>query len=318
LIIRVVPPANYSIPDGQDNTLPSQSISIQDFFEQDWVNAPGARPEILYLRRRKGDSQGTNGVGQTGKKAESHVAFPGGRMEDGDEDGLYTGKQTTLFSNTVCSIGMTLTYCPAMRQTWEEIGLDLAERSFTCIGQLDDREITTSLGKRLLMVLSPYVFLQLVPQTQPTDPPPETTLHWTPLSSLINTKPAWSTVDVDISSRLAPRDSIVRSLIQILVGSMRFDAIVLNGREYPRGVGYKKRDGFNFATLESSSEKYDPYKKDKREGNKNDDELRLWGLTLGMTMDFMSHMKMHFQPSGLSSPDGYLGGEMATMAASMT
>ena len=44
----------------------------------------------------------------------------------------------------------------AMRQTWEEIGLDLAERDFTCVGQLDDREITTSLGKRLLMILSPF------------------------------------------------------------------------------------------------------------------------------------------------------------------
>lgn len=44
----------------------------------------------------------------------------------------------------------------AMRQTWEEIGLDLAESSWTCVGQLDDREITTSLGKRLLMVLSPF------------------------------------------------------------------------------------------------------------------------------------------------------------------
>ena len=43
-----------------------------------------------------------------------------------------------------------------MRQTWEEIGLDLAEKDFTCIGQLDDREITTSLGKRLLMILSPF------------------------------------------------------------------------------------------------------------------------------------------------------------------
>lgn len=43
-----------------------------------------------------------------------------------------------------------------MRQTWEEIGLDLAEREYTCIGQLDDREITTSLGKRLLMILSPF------------------------------------------------------------------------------------------------------------------------------------------------------------------
>jgi hypothetical protein len=44
----------------------------------------------------------------------------------------------------------------AMRQTWEEIGLDLAERDFVCVGQLDDREITTSLGKRLLMILSPF------------------------------------------------------------------------------------------------------------------------------------------------------------------
>lgn len=43
-----------------------------------------------------------------------------------------------------------------MRQTWEEIGLDLAEKEFTCVGQLDDREITTSLGKRLLMILSPF------------------------------------------------------------------------------------------------------------------------------------------------------------------
>ena len=47
-------------------------------------------------------------------------------------------------------------FYPAMRQTWEEIGLDLAESDFTCVGQLDDREITTSLGKRLLMILSPF------------------------------------------------------------------------------------------------------------------------------------------------------------------
>lgn len=44
----------------------------------------------------------------------------------------------------------------AMRQTWEEIGVDLAEKDFMLIGQLDDREITTSLGKRLLMILSPF------------------------------------------------------------------------------------------------------------------------------------------------------------------
>ena len=54
------------------------------------------------------------------------VAFPGGRMEADDEDGLFT----------------------AMRHTWEEIGIDLAENDYVSIGQLDDREITTSLGKR--------------------------------------------------------------------------------------------------------------------------------------------------------------------------
>jgi 8-oxo-dGTP pyrophosphatase MutT (NUDIX family) len=43
-----------------------------------------------------------------------------------------------------------------MRETWEEVGLDLAERDYVYVGQLDDREITTSLGKRLLMILSPH------------------------------------------------------------------------------------------------------------------------------------------------------------------
>ena len=73
-----------------------------------------------------------------------------------------------------------------MRQTWEEIGLDLAEKHFLWVGQLDDREITTSLSKRFLMVLS--VYLQLVPDEQPVDRPPEKTLHWTPLAEAT---PAW-------------------------------------------------------------------------------------------------------------------------------
>jgi 8-oxo-dGTP pyrophosphatase MutT (NUDIX family) len=50
----------------------------------------------------------------------------------------------------------------AMRHTWEETGLDLQEKDYLCIGQLDDREITTSLGKRLLMILSPFGWSRLV------------------------------------------------------------------------------------------------------------------------------------------------------------
>lgn len=50
-----------------------------------------------------------------------------------------------------------------MRQTWEEVGIDLAETDYICVGQLDDREITTSLGKRLLMVLSPFGMIYVSP-----------------------------------------------------------------------------------------------------------------------------------------------------------
>jgi hypothetical protein len=50
-----------------------------------------------------------------------------------------------------------------------------------------------------------------------------------------------------------------------------------------------------------------------------EEELRLWGLTLGMTLDLVGHMKMPFplQPSALPSPDGFIGAEMV-LAPSMT
>lgn len=145
----------------------------------------------------------------------------GGRTESDDENGMYT----------------------AMRQTWEEIGLDLAEPAYLPIGQLDDREITTSLGKRLLMILSPFIFLQLTPQTTSVDPAAGTTLHWVPLTELVpdiltartangqgknkkgkgkhhelrEPRPRWSSVTVDASSRLASRHSpILRLLIKAL------------------------------------------------------------------------------------------------------
>ncbi len=69
-----------------------------------------ARPRILYIKR----------AARIGDNWSAHVAFPGGRKEEGDENGLYT----------------------AMRETWEEVGIDLAEKEFACVGQLDDREIT--------------------------------------------------------------------------------------------------------------------------------------------------------------------------------
>jgi len=166
-----------------------------------------------------------------------------------------------------------------MRQTWEEIGIDLAESIYTCVGQLDDREITTSLGKRLLMILSPYVFVQLTPHAPPPDPIPTTTLHWTPLASLVSPhlSPKWSTVTVDAASRLAPKhSSILRVLVRVLVGSMEFPAILLDPSRNPSAsiVQQKTNDG-----LEQDRHPIPRLK-----------HLKLWGLSLGMTLDLMSYM----------------------------
>lgn len=168
-----------------------------------------------------------------------------------------------------------------MRQTWEEIGIDLAERQYTCIGQLDDREITTSLGKRLLMVLSPFVFLQVTPEAPLADPVPSTTLHWTPLTSLVSpyTPPKWSTVTVDAASRIAPKHSIaLRLLVRLLIGSMQFPAILLD------------TSSSSPLTDSKSAKKHDILEKGISPSPQPPQNLKLWGLSLGMMLDLMSYM----------------------------
>ncbi|KAI0274868.1 hypothetical protein BC834DRAFT_850061 [Gloeopeniophorella convolvens] len=271
LIIRVVPPPHLSLPP----KLAAQP-SLADFFDLDWVKHPAARPEILFVRRDKPDT-----VESHANTRDAHVAFPGGRTEEGDEGSLYT----------------------AMRQTWEEIGLDLAESDYTCVGQLDDREITTSLGKRLLMVLSPFVFLQLSPNETPVEPVPETTLHWVPLNSLYperrgsNTvsQPLWSTVTVDTASRLAPRHShVLRLIMRVLVGSMQFPALVLShaapgtttflAEKSVRRSLEAEAGTLNPALHPTSASLY------PRGNGVGPQALKLWGLSLGMTLDLLSYM----------------------------
>ncbi|KAH7914486.1 hypothetical protein BJ138DRAFT_385525 [Hygrophoropsis aurantiaca] len=299
LVIRVVP-SPTSGPFPSDAPIPT----LSEFFELDWAKDPTARAEILFLRREgSGSSDGVPGsnvlknpgasdANPKGKgKPEANVAFPGGRMEEGDEGGLYT----------------------AMRQTWEEIGLDLAERDFTCIGQLDDREITTSLGKRLLMILSPFVFLQLTPHQIHTDPALGTSIHWTPLATLVGavfpgrvsgemeSKARWSSVTVDAASRLTPRHAaILKVLVRVLVGSMQFPAILLDlsvlddhslaSTSSPKSSALSKDAAYSSLTQDilekgmPSGQKQNKKKKGERH------QLKLWGLSLGMTLDLLANM----------------------------
>jgi hypothetical protein len=117
------------------------------------------------------------------------------------------------------------------------------------------------------------VFLHLSPNDPKLEPPieeSEASLHWVPLSALLSPRPTWSFVTVDISSRLAPRHNILRTAVRILVGNMRFRALVLTRDDLEEvddlhRLQVKKREAIPLSQGQT-------------------EELKVWGLTLGMTL----------------------------------
>ncbi|KAJ3156101.1 hypothetical protein HDU86_004069 [Geranomyces michiganensis] len=94
----------------------------------------------------------------------SQMAFPGGKADPHETD-----QQA------------------AERECIEEIGLDLTSAEYTCLGALDDRNVTPAASTKAVLVLSPYVYLQLVPVTPPLILLPEeiASIHWIPLSFFV-------------------------------------------------------------------------------------------------------------------------------------
>ncbi|GAA5987533.1 hypothetical protein JCM10908_001995 [Rhodotorula pacifica] len=226
---------------------PSVLEQLEQFFAQPWVNNPSTTIEVLYIKRATRTTDAWSG----------HVAFPGGRTEPDDESAEFT----------------------ALRETWEEVGLDLAEKDWISIGQLDDREITTSLGKRLLMILSPFVFLHVsphapIPELQETE---VASAHWIPLELLHAPAAKYGHVPIDIATRLAPRNRFARTALRLLVGKMDFKCILLPNDPIASSYATKPLvDG-------------------------TAPELKLWGLTLGMTLDLLSHMTLASSLEDLST-----------------
>lgn len=208
--------------------------SLRAFFALPWVRT--GVPELLFIKRAKRQSD----------RWSSHVAFPGGRSEPDDEDGHFT----------------------ALRETWEEVSLDLAEKEWLGIGGLDEREITTSLGRRLLMILSPFVFLCTSPHAPAMDLQPNevASAHWIPLEMLTGgERTRWGDVKVDIASRLAPRSPTIRWALRVLVGSMHFQCVLLPDRPDAVGLPEEEMEQMGIGKIGAG-------------------DLRLWGLTLGMTL----------------------------------
>ncbi|CAO3641171.1 unnamed protein product [Cunninghamella blakesleeana] len=111
--------------------------------------------ELLYIQRTKREGDVWSG----------HTALPGGKCE---------GNETDLDT--------------AMREVKEEIGLELNSPDFIYLGKLDDKKIK-SVTNEFMMILSPFVFLQVAPITpkltlQPTE---IYATHWVSLNYLFYT-----------------------------------------------------------------------------------------------------------------------------------
>jgi hypothetical protein len=108
--------------------------------------------------------------------------------------------------------------------------------------------------------------------------------------------PKWSSVTVDAASRLVSKHSpILRLLIQILIGTMQFRAIILETR--------------HTAANGKATSTHDVLEKGISHGLQPQ-QLKLWGLSLGMTLDLMAYMiyppppsnQRAYTPNGTSPP----------------
>jgi len=104
------PPASSSSHTSSDS---SDSSRLESFFSQPWVQQ--GDPEVAFIKR----------AARVGDRWTSHVALPGGKRDPEDEDDRAT----------------------AMRETFEEVGLDLNREDVLSVGHLPERVVSTSWGK---------------------------------------------------------------------------------------------------------------------------------------------------------------------------
>lgn len=117
LIVRIRPhfdhpPPLYSSVYSPDTPVPPIT-QIESLFAQEWVQK--GDPEVAFIKR----------AARVGDRWTSHVALPGGKRDPEDEDDRYT----------------------AIRETSEEIGLDLTTADVVSVGNLPERVVSTSWGK---------------------------------------------------------------------------------------------------------------------------------------------------------------------------
>lgn len=284
LILRVRPvydhwPNAFSSPSRNDNT--SVEEQLDTFFSQDWVQ--NGDPEVLFIKR----------ASRVGDRWTGHVALPGGKRDPEDVDDQ----------------------AAAVREAWEEIGLDLTTEDCIHVGNLPERVVTMSWGTvpyviirtlsimrpaddidSRLMVLCPFIYVLTRPESptlklQPTE---VASTHWVPLRALLSS--SMRTVEyVDMSQRLANQGGFITRLgFRLLVGMMQFSAIQLRPSE---SLYCNSTPGFIPDDSPGSQSLFQGWKSwcvNKQAGS-NDlrRPLLLWGLTLGILADFLDMLPPH-------------------------
>jgi 8-oxo-dGTP pyrophosphatase MutT (NUDIX family) len=153
--------------------------SLDEWLKQDWVRQ--GTLQILFMRRAVSKRDRWSG----------NVSFPGGKVEKDETD-----KEA------------------AIRECFEEVGLNIDNPDFLSLGELDNREIRSLTdGRKPLMIMCSFVFLQLGPET------PELKLsekevqstHWMDLKTLLevardtSSHESWKCLEYDIASLVMPK-----------------------------------------------------------------------------------------------------------------
>ena len=145
-----------------------------------------------------------------------------------------------------------------------------------------------------LMVLCPFVYLMLRYDTPPLDLQPSEvqSAHWVSLRSLLY--PNLRTFErTDISDRAVhQRSLVVKSVLRFLAGQMMFSAVKLQPSEslIYRAAPKSASLGFESRTFKHSLFKTVSswFNGERSQGTQS--PLLLWGLTLGITADFLENL----------------------------
>ncbi|MCJ1288109.1 hypothetical protein MMC26_007464 [Xylographa opegraphella] len=260
LILRIRPtfPDEATICNSATNPGIPPHAGLNSFFDQSWVQR--GDPEILFIKR----------AAREGDRWTSHVALPGGKREAGDQSDMAT----------------------SIRETMEEIGLDLTTEHSAFIGNLPERVVTTSWGTVPLMVLCPFVFLLTRYDIPPLrlQPSEVSSVHWVSMRALL--APSLRAHEhADVADRLAKRGGgFLRGILRFTLGQMMFAAVRLIPSEsiYCTSVP-------GFIPLQTTVSRFTSIADaittiasgSSTSSSKRDKPLLLWGLTHGIMADFL-------------------------------